>query len=707
MSKKYNLNKDKEAKGYYIDITRPYEQIVQDITKLNPNAINEKYIINGTGNHSLQELIENYKNEGHTLIDATPPVKQQPQAKKSLNNQDSDSHTKEVSKEDFSGNKDISSSIYNEHFDRGNTFVDPSSNKYMDIKQRLRWDNAEAKNRAFNRQADVVFGGALGTVANTFLGPKALLDTVIGTTVGNLFDNRIEQVTGRTVGDNVADYFNVPQHSFTRTFITPMANPGYWLYPKITNYGLKKAVPSFYNSVSNNLISTSPNYFSNLPQGTKNIISDITKRPISTLRARLHGEYPITIPERRNYILLRRKAIKDGLQFNYNKYLKTAPTDQFYQPFPKYRDVSRNLAKNFELEAGNQAHYNPSTNEIVIARRNLNSNLPQNYVYKRGLLNLKGVSAHESYHWLMDQPGFDIITTPERALSWYNPKIGYYTPNPDNPNLSYSPFSKNIKRNMLYEQKGWNYDNASNKTWRNCPEEFAAEKANLDVQGISPSIAKLSLATRFRIPIREAASKYNWLNIKKYKAGGKTPRSYTPSNSIKRQIIKWEGDTMKINRSFEAEAKDFSKYLPQDAYDKLTQKQLDGLFSYSYNVGSSAFNSRVVPTLTKYLNGTATAEEVQKSMWAKGDSNKNNKGLRIRRAAERAMFGGHGLYRPLDTPATPSTSNSKLIPKVPKELTSLDSAAPADATMVAPTVYQPTISAELTPSSYNQVNYFK
>lgn len=45
---------------------------------LNPNAANKKYIINGTGNHSLQEWIENHKNEGHTLIDATPPVKQQP-----------------------------------------------------------------------------------------------------------------------------------------------------------------------------------------------------------------------------------------------------------------------------------------------------------------------------------------------------------------------------------------------------------------------------------------------------------------------------------------------------------------------------------------------------------------------------------------------------------------------------------------------------
>lgn len=136
MSKKYNLNKDKEAKGYYIDITRPYEQVAQDIIKLNPNAANEKYIINGTGNHSLQEWIKNHKNEGHTLIDATPPVKQQPQAKKSLNNKDNS--TRDVSQEDFSGNKDISSSVYNEHFDRGNTFVDPSSGKYMNIKQKLR-----------------------------------------------------------------------------------------------------------------------------------------------------------------------------------------------------------------------------------------------------------------------------------------------------------------------------------------------------------------------------------------------------------------------------------------------------------------------------------------------------------------------------------------------------------------------------------------
>lgn len=237
MSKKYNLNKDKEAKGYYIDITRPYEQVVQDITKLIPNAANEKYIINGTGNHSLQEWIENHKNEGHTLIDATPPVKQQPQAKKSLNNQNSDSHTKEVSKEDFSGNRDISSSTYNEHFDRGNTFVDPSSGKYMDIKQRLRWDNVEAKNRAFNRQADLIYGGALyggagmyaagaaaPWIATTFA-PGTVGGNILGDTAGIIaLDETSKALTGRTTGQHIGDALGLAEDSNWR-YATDFANP--------------------------------------------------------------------------------------------------------------------------------------------------------------------------------------------------------------------------------------------------------------------------------------------------------------------------------------------------------------------------------------------------------------------------------------------------------------------------------------------------
>ena len=410
----------------------------------------------------------------------------------------------------------------------------------MDIKQRLRWDNAEAKNRAFNRQVDAVFGGALGTAATAFLGPKALLDTAIGITAGNLFDDTSKIATGKTIGDNVADYFNVPQHSFTRTFITPMANPGYWFFPKFTNYALKESAPSFYNSISNNLISTSPNYFPNLPQGTKNIISDVTKRPISTLRARLHGEYPITISERRNYIEARREAIKNGIQFNQRKHLETASPNQFnlWQPLPKYRDISRNIAKKFKLSEGAEAHYSPSTNEIVIARRNLGSNLPQNYIYKKGLGNLKGLGAHESYHWLMTQPQFHIITAPEKALSIYSRDRGYYIPNINNPNFPQSSFGKNIERNNLYEQEGLNFKNSSFKIWSNSPEEFAAEKANLDAQGISSEIAKRKLADRFEISYEEASTKYDWLNNNGYKTGGKITRRYTHSNLIKRQTTK-------------------------------------------------------------------------------------------------------------------------------------------------------------------------
>ena len=77
-------------------------------------------------------MIEHHKNEGHTLIDATPAVKTSSQNKKQLNNKDNS--TEEELSEDFSGNRDISNSLYDEHFDRGNTFVDPSSGRYMDIK---------------------------------------------------------------------------------------------------------------------------------------------------------------------------------------------------------------------------------------------------------------------------------------------------------------------------------------------------------------------------------------------------------------------------------------------------------------------------------------------------------------------------------------------------------------------------------------------
>ena len=124
----------------------------------------------------------------------------------------------------------------------------------------------------------------------------------------------------------------------------------------------------------------------------------------------------------------------------------------------------------------------------------------------------------------------------------------------------------------------------------------------------------------------------------KYKDGG-----YKPSSSIRKRISNWEGSSMKTNRSFEAEARDFNASLPKGATSRLSQTQLDGLYSYSYNVGAGNFRKRVNPVLTRYLAGQATIQDVQRSMWASKDNKLG--GLAKRRNAERAMLGN---YTPMD-----------------------------------------------------------
>lgn len=125
-----------------------------------------------------------------------------------------------------------------------------------------------------------------------------------------------------------------------------------------------------------------------------------------------------------------------------------------------------------------------------------------------------------------------------------------------------------------------------------------------------------------------------------YKNGG-----YKPSASIKRRISTWEGSSMKTNRPFEVEALDFNRALPTGATSKLSQEQLDGLYSYSYNVGAGNFRKRVSPVLQRYLAGQATIQDVQRSMWASKDS--KLKGLANRRAVERNMFGTPGISDPV------------------------------------------------------------
>ena len=129
--------------------------------------------------------------------------------------------------------------------------------------------------------------------------------------------------------------------------------------------------------------------------------------------------------------------------------------------------------------------------------------------------------------------------------------------------------------------------------------------------------------------INEIRDSYN-----KYKDGG-----YKPSSSIRKRISNWEGSSMKTNRSFEAEARDFNASLPKGATSRLSQTQLDGLYSYSYNVGAGNFRKRVIPVLTRYLAGQATIQDVQRSMWASKDN--QLRGLAKRRNAERAMLGSY------------------------------------------------------------------
>lgn len=113
---------------------------------------------------------------------------------------------------------------------------------------------------------------------------------------------------------------------------------------------------------------------------------------------------------------------------------------------------------------------------------------------------------------------------------------------------------------------------------------------------------------------------------------------YKPSESIKKRITNWEGSSMRTNRSFQAEANDFNRVIPSSIRSKLSQQQLDALYSYGYNVGMGNLKKRVLPTLTNYVQGKASNENVQKSMWASKDN--ELRGLTTRRNIERSLFGG-------------------------------------------------------------------
>lgn len=132
---------------------------------------------------------------------------------------------------------------------------------------------------------------------------------------------------------------------------------------------------------------------------------------------------------------------------------------------------------------------------------------------------------------------------------------------------------------------------------------------------------------------------------------------YKPSRYIKNFISHMEGSSMKTNRSFEAEAKDFWNALPNNVKGKITQEQADALYSYSYNVGAGNFKSRVVPALQRYFSGNGSVEDVQRHMYATKDN--QLRGLAKRRAQERAMFAGSEVPVYYNEDYTPQYTNSQ------------------------------------------------
>ena len=132
--------------------------------------------------------------------------------------------------------------------------------------------------------------------------------------------------------------------------------------------------------------------------------------------------------------------------------------------------------------------------------------------------------------------------------------------------------------------------------------------------------------------------KNGYVYTETWKGNSYAKGGYKPSAKLQRDIATWEGSEMKRNRPFSEMTQQFNAVVPRELQARLSPNQLDALYSYGYNVGMGKLKERVMPMLNAYVNGKATNEDVQKSMWATKDS--QLRGLARRRSWERDMFGG-------------------------------------------------------------------
>lgn len=117
---------------------------------------------------------------------------------------------------------------------------------------------------------------------------------------------------------------------------------------------------------------------------------------------------------------------------------------------------------------------------------------------------------------------------------------------------------------------------------------------------------------------------------------------YNPSNNIRRQIVQWEGDSMRTNKPISRKANELTNNYLKDLTNYLTPEQLDSLTSYYYNIKPMSFaptlkqlnRLRTVQNKEQYndvLNGVVNSINV-------GYNNNKLSGLRKRRDRERYIF---------------------------------------------------------------------
>ena len=271
-------------------------------------------------------------------------------------------------------------------------------------------------------------------------------------------------------------------------------------------------------------------------------------------------------------------------------------------------------------------------------------------------------------HKVVDSPAPISLESPYVPMEYvgYHPNEGYYYAG-ELPQAEVFGEHKHAEGGMLYGNEG-NMPNTPQEEYQDdyqsddtVPQETPRQ---WDELSLSEKNAFIASAVKHGITnMEDIKNAYNELSQGQMDAapeeeeeGNKFLKGgYKPSRNIKNYIANKEGASMKTNRSFEEEAQSFWSVLPKDVRSKLTQKQADALYSYSYNVGAGNFKHRVVPALQRYFSGNGSMEDVQRHMYATKDS--QLRGLANRRAEERAMFAGSKVPVYYDTPNDTPTAN--------------------------------------------------